>query len=152
MFGSDAYETLFAISALLFQVVLIIHFALRKWRFELAMRYGPAVYALSIPAAILSAIIMLNGKTWEFWLSGFIYLIWASFGYLVEYRLKITEWREPIRWSIFLPYIFLYLAAVMFYWWPLALIDKPLWYLYASLFIISTILNITSHKKSGSEK
>jgi hypothetical protein len=152
MFGSDPFEIYFVISAFLFQIVLIVHFALRKWRFELAMRYGPAVYALSIPAAMLSMVLLANHKAWAFWVSGFIYLIWASFGYLVEYRLKMTEWREPIRWSIFLPYVSLYLATVMFYWWPLALIYKPLWYGYFVLFAISTILNITSHKKSGSEK
>jgi hypothetical protein len=36
---------------------------------------------------------------------------------------------------------------VVFYWFPLALIDKTLWYMYAVLFIISACLNITSHKK-----
>lgn len=151
MFGLDPFETSFVISAFLFQIVLIVHFALRKWRFGLAMRYGPIVYALGIPAAMLSIVLLAYNTIWAFWLSGFIYLIWASFGYLVEYRFKMTEWREPIRWSIFIPYVSLYLAAVMFYWWPLALIYKPLWYLYAGLFMISTILNITSHKKSGSE-
>jgi hypothetical protein len=34
----------------------------------------------------------------------------------------------------------------MFYWFPLALVYKPLWYGYAILFVISTLLNITSHK------
>ena len=145
MFGSDQFETLFVISAFLFQIILIVHFALRKWRFELAMRYGPIVYALSIPAAMLSIVLLINDKTWVFWTSGFIYLIWAVFGYLVEYRLKMTEWREPIRWSIFIPYVSLYLATVMFYWWPLVRIYKPLWYGYAVLFAISTILNIKSH-------
>lgn len=145
MFGSDPFETLFVISAFLFQIVLIVHFALRKWRFGLAMRYGPIVYALSIPAAMLSIVLLSNHKPWAFWMSGFIYLVWAVFGYLVEYRLKMTEWREPIRWSIFIPYVSLYLATVMFYWWPLVRIYKPLWYGYAVLFAISTILNIKSH-------
>jgi len=34
----------------------------------------------------------------------------------------------------------------MFYWWPLGLFSKPLWGVYAVLFIVSTILNVTSHK------
>lgn len=146
MFGTDIFETLFVVTAFLFQLILIIHFALRKWQFDLAMRYGRIVYALSIPAAVISIIILLGGKSWSFWLGGFIYLIWAGYGYIVEY-VKGIEWRSPIRWSIFGPYITLYLATVMFYWWPLALIYKPLWYVYALLFVISTILNLTSHRR-----
>lgn len=144
--GLDLFEGIFVTAAFLFQIILICHFALRKWRFELAMRYGPIVYALSIPAAILSIVLLLNGKTWGFWSGGLLYLAWAGFGFTVEYLLKITGWRQPIRWEIFIPYVSLYLATVMFYWWPLALIYKPLWYGYAVLFAVSTILNIQSHK------
>ena len=146
MFILGTPETLFVVTAFLFQVILIIHFALRKWQFNLAMRYGMIVYALSIPAAALSLIILLGGKSWSFWLGGFIYLIWAVYGYTIEY-VRGIQWRSPIQWSIFGPYITLYLATVMFYWWPLALIYKPLWYVYALLFVISTILNVTSHQR-----
>jgi hypothetical protein len=66
---------------------------------------------------------------------------------MVEYVGEI-EWRNPIRWPVFGPYVFLYLATVMFYWWPLALVSKPLWYVYAVLFSASTILNVTSHRGS----
>lgn len=145
MFGLGNLELIYVITAILFQVVLIVHFTLRKWRFETAMRYGPIVYALSIPAAIVSIILFTGGMHWGFWLGGFIYLLWAVFGYFVEYIKKI-EWRNPIRWSVFGPYITLYLGTVMFYWWPLANISKSLWYLAAILFILSTILNTTSHK------
>jgi hypothetical protein len=118
---------------------------LRKWRFNLAMRYGWIVYALSIPAAAVSVLLLLGGRPWTLWLGGFIYFIWAIFGYVVEYSKEI-EWRNPIRWPIFGPYVVLYLATVMFYWWPLALIVRLLWYSYAILFIASTVLNLTSHK------
>jgi hypothetical protein len=84
--------------------------------------------------------------SWVYWLGGFLYLIWATVGYIVEYIRRI-EWRTPFRWSTGGPYLTLYLATVMFYWWPLALIDKRLWYIYAALFAISTILNVTSHNK-----
>ena len=146
MLGLDSLEFLFVVSAFLFQIILNIHFALRKWHFDLAMRVGWIVYALSVPAATVSVLLLLGGKPWSLWLGGFIYLIWATLGYIVEY-VKDIQWRNPIRWSIFAPYIFLYLATVMFYWWPLALICRPLWYVYAVLFIISTILNITSHNE-----
>ncbi len=111
------------------------------------MKYGWIVYALSLPAAIVSVILLLGGETWSLWLGGFIYLVWAIDGYTVEYVRKL-EWRNPIRWSVFGPYVFLYLATVMFYWWPLGLISRPLWYLYAFLFLLSTILNVTSHKRT----
>ncbi|MCK4897668.1 MAG: hypothetical protein KAS38_02735, partial [Anaerolineales bacterium] len=130
-----------------FQIVLVVHFALRKWFFDSAMKYGWIVYALSLPAAVVSVILLLGGETWSLWLGGFIYLVWAIYGYTVEYVRKL-EWRNPIRWSVFGPYVFLYLATVMFYWWPLGLISRPLWYLYAFLFLLSTILNVTSHKRT----
>ena len=146
MSGTDTFETLYVVSAFLFQVILIIHFTLRKWHFDLAMRFGPIVYAVGIPAAAVSILLLLDGKTWSLWIGGVIYLTWGIFGYWVEYVRRI-EWRNPIRWPVFGPYIILYLSTVMFYWWPLALIYKPLWYIYAILFITSTILNVTSHKK-----
>lgn len=145
MSDTSSLNALFVATSFLFQLILIVHFALRKWRFEVAIRYGWIVYLLSIPAAIVSIILLLGGVTWSLWLGGFLYLVWAAYGYTVEYIRKI-EWRSPIRWSVFGPYLFLYLATVMFYWWPLRLIDKSFWYIYTVMFIISTFLNTTSHK------
>jgi len=71
-------------------------------------------------------------------------LIWAIFGYAVEYVKKI-KWRNPIRGQILGPYVTLYLGTVMFYWWPLAPLYRPLWYVYAVLFVISMVLNLISH-------
>ena len=146
MFSLDKLDTLFVVCAFLFQAILILHFALRKWRFALALRYGPFVYALSLPAAVVSIILLLGGKPWSLWLSGFLYFLWAVFGYTVEY-VKEIEWRNSVRWPILGPYVLLYLATVMFYWFPLALLYKPLWYAYAVLFCFSTYLNVTSHQR-----
>jgi hypothetical protein len=140
----DNLEVLFVVWAFLFQAVLIVHFSLRKWFFHVALKYGWIVYALSLPAFIVSVSLLLNGKTWWLWLSGFIYLVWAIYGYTVEY-IKGIEWRNPIRWSVGGPYVFLYLATTMFYWWPVGLISRPLWYVYVVLFVASTVLNVTSH-------
>ncbi len=141
-------EILYVVTAILFQLALIIHFALRKWYFaDYIMKYGWSIYALSVPAVVMSLFLLRGGMTWGFWLGGFIFLVWATFGYIIEYRMGI-QWRSPIRWQFFGPYVLLYLATVMFYWWPLALISKPLWVVEAVLFIGSTILNITSHKSS----
>jgi hypothetical protein len=145
MFGLESLRALFVVWAFLFQIVLIIHFALRKWRYDIAIRYGPIVYALSIPAGAISVLLLVGGEIWSLWMGGFIYLVWAVYGYSIEYVRKI-KWRNPIRWPIFGPYVFLYLATVMFYWWPLGLVGRQLWYVYAVLFVISTTLNATSHR------
>ena len=85
-----------------------------------------------------------GGKPRSFWLGGFLFLLYAVYGYRIDYVKKI-KWRKPLVLSIMFPYVFLYLGAVMFYWWPLALISRPLWFVFAVLFIIGTILNVTSH-------
>ena len=148
MFDLEGLEVLFVIWAFLFQAVLIVHFSLRRWAFDrYILKFGWIVYAMSIPAVVVSLLLLLGGQTWSLWMGGFIYLVWAVYGYKVEYVKKI-QWRNPIRWPIFGPYVFLYLATIMFYWWPLGLVSRPLWYVYAVLFIISTTLNVTSHKGS----
>ena len=91
--------------------LLIIHFALRKWRFTTAMRSGLQIFALSIPAAGVSVILWAGGTTWDFWMGGLLYLLWAIFGYTVEY-IKGIQWRSPMRWSVGGPYLILYLATV----------------------------------------
>jgi len=75
---------------------------------------------------------------------GFIFLVYAAYGYWVDY-LRQIPWRNPLRLSIVFPYVFLYLATVMFYWWPLALLSRALWGVFAVLFVIGTVLNIMSH-------
>jgi len=141
----DNLDILFIIWAFFFQIVLIVHFAVRKRNYEsYTLKYGWILYALSIPAVIISIVLLLGGKTWSFWVGGFLFLIYAIYGYWIDYVKKI-QWRKPLRLSIVFPYVFLYLATVMFYWWPLGLLSRPLWILYAVLFVIATILNITSH-------
>jgi hypothetical protein len=142
----DRLDTLFLAWAFFFQVVLIVHFLLRKWAFEAyTIRYGWIVYALAAPSVLISAAILFGGKPWSFWLGGVIYAAWAVFGYVVEYVIHV-QWRSPIEWRYFGPYVLLYLATVMFYWWPVAILSRPLWTVYAALFVASTLLNIFSHK------
>ena len=138
-------DKLFVVWAFLFQILLIVHFTIRKYLFEsYTVKYGWIIYALSIPAIGISIVLLRGGKSWSFWLGGFIFIIYAAFGYWVDYISKIP-FRNPLRLSILLPYAFLYLTTVMFYWWPLGLLSRQLWYVYAILFVIGTILNITSH-------
>lgn len=145
MAGWDKLDTLFIVWAFFFQLSLIVHFALRKRYFDsYTLKYGWILYALCIPAMIVSVILLVGGKSWSFWLGGFLFIPYACYGYYVDY-IKQISWRNPPVVKIMLPYVMLYLATVTFYWWPLALIDRPLWYIYAGAFVVSTILNVTSH-------
>ena len=144
MFFSKISNRVYVIWAFTFQFVLVVFFALRKLHFELAVKYGWIVYALSLAGLLVSIQQINRGERWSFWIGGFFYLAWGILGFSVEYILNLT-WRAPIAWEIFIPYIGLYLATVMFYWWPLGEIHQSYWYGAAFLFIISTILNITSH-------
>jgi hypothetical protein len=141
----DRYDRIFVAWAFIFQIVLIIHFALRKSFFDIyTQRFGWIVYALCIPAVIISITLWRSGRYWTLWLGGFLFFIYAVFGYWVDYVLQIP-WRNPLQLSILFPYVFLYLATVMFYWWPLWRLSRRLWVVYTILFIIATILNTTSH-------
>lgn len=141
----DRLDRLFVVWAFLFQIVLIIHFALRKSFFSsYTLKYGWIVYALCIPAVVISIILLRGGKSWSFWLGGFLFLIYACYGFWVDYVLQ-SQWRNPVQLSILIPYAILYLSTIMFYWWPLGQLSRQLWFVYAILFVIGTILNITSH-------
>jgi len=141
----DKLDRLFIVWAFLFQVILIVHFAIRKPLMEsYTEKFGWIVYALCVPAAVISIILLRGGKSWSFWLGGFLFVIFSAFGYWVDYVKKIP-FRNPLNWSVVFPYVTFYLGTVMFYWWPVGLLNRPLWYLFAVLFVIGTILNIASH-------
>ena len=77
MISMGVLERLFVACAFLFQVVLIIHFAMRKWRYDLALHYGWIVYALSIPASMISLLFWLNSKPWPMWQMGSLFALGA---------------------------------------------------------------------------
>jgi len=141
----DRLDKLFVIWAFTFQIILIVHFAIRKPLFEsYTVKYGWIVYALCIPAVLVSIILMRGGKDWTIWLGGFLFLIYALFGFYIDFVAQI-QFRNPLRLSIIIPYVLLYLATVMFYWWPLWPLSRLLWSIYTVLYIVATYLNITSH-------
>lgn len=145
MSGLDRYDRLYVFAAFLIQIVLVVFFALRKWKFDTAMQVGWIVYALAVPAVIVSLMLLIGGKPWPLWLAGFLYAAWAIVGYIVDIA-RPVEWRSPILWPAFIPYVLLYVSSSMFYWWPLGKIQRPLWFIYAAFFVTSTILNVTSHR------
>jgi hypothetical protein len=141
----DELNLLFTAWVFFYLIVLIIHFSIRRVFFDsYTMRYGWWVYLLGIPAAVISIIMLRGGMTWSFTVGGLLCLAFSGFGYYVDYVLT-TPWRSPVFLPILIPYVILYLGTIMFYWFPLALINRNLWYIYTMLFAISTILNITSH-------
>ena len=102
-------DRLFVFAAFLIQVVLVIFFALRTRNLTAALRVGWIVYALAIPALAVSIHLMRAGRPWFVWLAGFLYGAWAVFGYLVDVA-RPLEWRSPILWPVFLPYVLLYVS------------------------------------------
>ena len=140
----DRYDKLYIFVAFFIQFILLIYFGIRKWDFDLAMQWGWLVYALALPAVIASLVLLFAGKPWYLWLAGFLYAIFGVFGYIVDIGRPVA-WRSPVFLPVLIPYVVLYLSSLMFYWWPLGAIRRPLWYIYAVLFIFSTIFNVTSH-------
>jgi hypothetical protein len=141
----DALDKTFVYWAFALQLMLILHFAIRKPLMEsYTERYGWIVYALGIPAALISLQLLRSGKGVSFWMAGFLFLIFSAFGYWIDY-VKQIPFRSPLVPSLVYPYAALYLASIMFYWWPLGALSRPLWYIYAVLFVISTLLNVFSH-------
>ena len=83
----DNLDKLFVAWAFLFQIILIVHFAVRKPLLEsYTEKFGWIVYALCIPAVIISIILLRGGKSWSFWLGGFLFVVFATFGYWVDRR------------------------------------------------------------------
>jgi len=139
--GSD---WVYAVTGLLLQCVLVVYFALRKWRFDTSMRLGWLFYATGIPALLVSIVLLVMGAPWYQWLAGVLFAAWTVYGVWVD-RVRAIEWRSPMRWSVAGPYLLLYLSAQMFYWWPLARLHRSLWLAYTLLFVASTVLNAISH-------
>jgi hypothetical protein len=105
MQGSDSFDILFICWAFFFQMILIAHFTIRKRFFEsYTLKYGWMVYALSIPAAVISIILLLGGKSWSFWTGGFLFVLFAVYGYRIDY-VKQLRWRNPLDKSILFPYV-----------------------------------------------
>ena len=141
----DHLDKLFIVWVFFYQTILIIHFALRKRYFEsYTKKFGWIVYALGIPAALISLFLLLGGKDWTLWLGGFLCLAYSAYGTTVDY-VKQIAWRKPLVKHVMIPYVTLYLSTIMFYWWPLYPFSQMLWIVFSVMYVISTILNLRSH-------
>jgi hypothetical protein len=141
----DRYEQLFVVTAFVLQLALLVYFVVRKHNFELAIKWGWVIYALAMPAFVVSIIMILGGKDWSFWLGGLLFLAWSILGYIIDIARPVS-WRSPIYLPVFIPFVVLYLGAQMLYWFPVGMIQRVYWYIYAVLFIASTYFNVTSHQ------
>lgn len=136
---------LFVIWAFTLQLLLVLHFAVRKPFYDsYTLKFGWLVYALALPGFVISIILYRKGMSWSFWLGGLLYLIFSLYGFWVDYLVKIP-FRSPFQPGVGVPFVILYLGSMMFYWWPVGFISRSLWFIYGLFFVIGTILNITSH-------
>ncbi len=137
-------ERMFIAASVTIQIALVLFFAMRKWAFAMAMQTGWVVYALAIPAVVVSIVLLKERKAWYLWMAGFLFALWSVFGIVVDIVIPVA-WRSPILLSIFIPYVLLYTVSQMFYWWPLLRLHRPSWFIWGALYGVSTFLNVTSH-------
>ena len=144
----DLNITVFAVFAIASQVALLAYFATRRLSVTVADRYGWLAYAFAGLGLPVGLWLFAAGAPWQLFTGPILLAVWAAFGAWAD-RLARVEWRRPVRWSVFAPYVILYLAAQMFLWWPMW--DRWLagWLAYLGLFVINTALNIGGHFESG---
>jgi hypothetical protein len=111
---------------------------------ELERKWGWIVYALGVPSLGLSLWFFAAGQPWYHGLAYVLFTAWAAFGATVDI-IRPVEWRSPIRASVFVPYLILYIATQFAFWIPLWFISTAYWFVYAVLYTLSTILNTASH-------
>jgi hypothetical protein len=99
----DSLNRLVVVWVFFFQMVLIVHFAVRRRVFDsYTAKYGWLVYALRASAVVISIVLLLGGRSWSFWPGGFLFLMYAASGFWIDYVTGI-EWRNPLRVSIMVP-------------------------------------------------
>ena len=140
----------FAAFGLASQAVLVMFFAARRWRSRMAERYGWIVYAFAGLGLPLGAWLILGGQSWRLYAGPLLLALWAALGAAVDLWRRI-EWRTPIGWSVFVPYVALYFWAQMFLWWPLWDLSRAAWACFLVLFVANTALNIRGHFREDAD-
>jgi hypothetical protein len=143
-------DTVYVVVVLALQAILIIYFALRRWRAAFAFRIGRAIYALAVPLAVYSVVLAFTGRTWYLWLGGLLFGLWALLGSRVDTG-RPLQWHEPICELPFNGYVLLYLVYQMFFWWSLGGLWEPGRVIFAVLFVLATTLNVISRQAPEAE-
>lgn len=136
--------TVFTAFGIATQVILVCFFAARRWALPLALRYGWAAYAFAGLGLPVGVWLILDGQSWRLFTGPLLIAAWALFGASVDLWWP-REWRWPIVWSVFAPYLALYFWTQMFLWWPLWDLNRTAWAVYLVLFVVSTALNLRGH-------
>jgi len=137
--------SLFVALGFLYQIVLLANFAVRIWRPELELEYGWAVYLfMGTLGFVLAAAMLASHAPTQLIIGPGLVFAWSFFGYVVDSRLHI-EWRQPILWPIFLPYVLLFLFSLFSFWFPMWEIGYVYWGVFTILYVMHTSLNIYSH-------
>jgi hypothetical protein len=137
-------QALFTSFAIVAQIMLVAYFLDRLWRPVAADKYGWIVYGMGVPALFLAVLFIADGDERRWWLGPLLFAVWALYGATLDVFAKI-QWRDPIRWPYFGPFVALYSAAQVMLWIPLWFVSPWVWGVYSVLFGISTGLNIRGH-------
>lgn len=148
MIADSVLKALFVILALLIEALLIAHFAALRWRPALDARYGWLVYALGLPSLGLGIALAARGLPWYIAAGPLLYCVWSVLGYAVDIW-RPVEWRRPPCWIVFVPYVALYVAGLLFYWVPLWFIHPAYWVICGAMYVVHTALNIRGHFGAG---
>ena len=144
MASQDTATLSFAAFGIASQVVLVLYFAARRWRPQAAERHGWIAYAFAAFGLPLGVLLIFGGQSWRLYAGPILLALWAALGAVVDLWRRLT-WRDPIRWSVFVPYVGLYFWAQMFLWWPLWGLRRAAWLAFLVLFVVNTALNIRGH-------
>jgi hypothetical protein len=110
MFEQNVLQTLFVAFAFISQALLIFNFAALGWKPHLHQKRGSIVYASGLVAFPLGIQFRSSPQARYFWFAFGLFKIWPMLGYFIDI-LRPINWRDPIRWQIFVPYVVLYISA-----------------------------------------
>jgi len=130
------------------QAILVCFFAGRRWSPQLAQRFGWFAYAFAGLGLPVGAWLFLGGQSWRLYVGPLLMAAWALFGVGVDLG-RPRQWRWPIVWRVFVPYLALYFWAQMFLWWPLWDFNRAAWAVFLVLFVANTALNLRGHFGDG---
>jgi hypothetical protein len=144
----NTLQILFVLFAFAVQIILIADFAARVWKPPLELRWGWLIYTLiGMAALILGVLFVVNRQPWYLAAGPLLLTAWAALGYAVDIW-RPVNWRNPPRWSIFVPYVGVYVTALLVMWVSMWFIGLAYWIAFGAMYAVHTGLNVYSHFKS----